>query len=104
VQHRAGPIVVDVRSWPTGPVILDALVRLQLAGTAISGHPIRLENACPELVDLLALVGLSEVLPACAGSGLEIDREIDGRSNNGNRFSSTKKSIPVIRPPDTWSA
>ena len=60
------------------PAILDALVRLQLAARRL-GSSIRLENACTELVDLLALVGLPEVLPACAGSGVEIDRQIEQR-------------------------
>ena len=60
------------------PAILDALVRLQLAARRL-GSSIRLENACTELVDLLALVGLSEVLPVCTGSVVEIDRQIEQR-------------------------
>jgi anti-anti-sigma regulatory factor len=72
-------VVVDVSALTEpDPAVLDALVRLQLAARRL-GSSIRLENACRELVDLLALVGLSEVLPVCAGSGVEIDRQIEQR-------------------------
>src|SRR3954462_5799725 len=79
VQPTPGAIVVDVSALPEpDPAVLDALVRLQLAARRL-GSSIRLENACTELVDLLALVGLSEVLPVCIGSGVEIDRQIEQR-------------------------
>ena len=72
-------VVVDVSALTEpDPAVLDALVRLQLAARRL-GSSIRLEHACSELVDLLALVGLSEVLPVCAGSGVEIDRQIEQR-------------------------
>jgi hypothetical protein len=72
-------VVVDVSALTEpDPAILDALVRLQLAARRL-GSSIRLENACTELVDLLALVGLSDVLPAWGGSGVEMNRQIEQR-------------------------
>ena len=73
------PIVVDLSALTApDPVVLDALVRLQLAARRL-GTSIRLENACSELVDLLALVGLSDVLPLACGSGVEVDRQVEQR-------------------------
>jgi hypothetical protein len=73
------PIVVDLSALTEpDPVVLDALVRLQLAARRL-GTSIRLENACSELVDLLALVGLSDVLPLVWGSGVEVDRQVEQR-------------------------
>jgi hypothetical protein len=60
------------------PAILDALVRLQLAAQRL-GASIRLENACPVLVDLLVLAGLSDVLPVICASGVEMDRQAKER-------------------------
>ena len=73
-------VVVDVSALTEpDPVILEALVRLQLAAQRL-GTSIRLQNPCPELVDLLALVGLSDVLPVdCDGSGVEMDRQVEHR-------------------------
>ena len=79
MQQPRRAIVVDVSGLTEpDPLILDALVRLQLAAQRF-GASIRLENACPGLVDLLTLVGLAEVLPVCAGSGVEIDRQVEQR-------------------------
>jgi anti-anti-sigma regulatory factor len=72
-------VVIDVSALAEpDPQILDALVRLQLAAQR-RGASIRLENACPVLVDLLALAGLSEVLPVLRASGVEMDRETEQR-------------------------
>jgi hypothetical protein len=76
-------VTVDVGALlEPDPLILDALVRLQLAARRL-GASIQLENACPELVDLLALVGLADVVPALGGSsvviGGEVDREVEQR-------------------------
>jgi anti-anti-sigma regulatory factor len=68
-------VVVDVGALAEpDPAILDALVRLQLAAQR-RGASLRLENACPVLVDLLALAGLSDVLPVFRASGVEVDRQ-----------------------------
>ena len=79
MQPPQDAIVVDV-STLTEPdsVMLDSLVRLQLAAHRL-GTSIRLQNPCPELIDLLALFGLSEVLPVSCGSVVEIDRKVEQR-------------------------
>jgi ABC-type transporter Mla MlaB component len=62
-RDGAGPVVFDIRSLE-GPdaATVEALARLQLTALR-SGRRIRLRNACGELHDLLALVGLVELLP-----------------------------------------
>ena len=72
-------IVLDVRAL-TAPDerTLEALVRLQLAARRC-GASIRLHHARAELIDLLALVGLSDVLPVVVESGLEADRLVEER-------------------------
>jgi hypothetical protein len=69
---------------------LEALTRLQLSAQRL-GRSIRLRNASAQLVDLLALVGLSEVLPVvdenaasadsvdAVDSGVEPDRQVEER-------------------------
>jgi hypothetical protein len=59
-----------------GAHALEALARLQLTACR-SGVQIELYNASAALVDLLDLVGLADVLPARAGSGLEPDRQVE---------------------------
>jgi len=80
VQEPQTPLVVVDVSDLTEPdaVVLDSLIRLQLAAHRL-GMSIRLHNPCAELVDLLALFGLSEVLPVSRGSGVEIDRKVEQR-------------------------
>jgi ABC-type transporter Mla MlaB component len=51
-------------------VTVDALARLQLTARRL-GREVRLHQACGELQELLALMGLSEVLPPCAELPLE---------------------------------
>jgi anti-anti-sigma regulatory factor len=72
-------VVVDVSSL-TAPDerVLEILVRLQLTARRC-GAAIRLCHARAELVDLLALVGLSDVLPVVADSGYEPDRLVEQR-------------------------
>jgi hypothetical protein len=50
--------------------VVDALARLQLTARRL-GRQIRLLHACDELQDLLALMGLGDVLPLCAELTLE---------------------------------
>jgi hypothetical protein len=56
------PLVLDVRGLPSDVLTVDALARLQLearrCGCCVAVH------AAPELVQLLAFLGLSDVLPA----------------------------------------
>jgi hypothetical protein len=51
-------------------VTVDALARLQLTARRL-GHRVRLRHASRELQELLALVGLRDVVPLCAGLPLE---------------------------------
>ena len=55
-----------------------ALARLQLTARR-SGRAIRLRNAQVELCDLLALTGLREELPVCAGLLAQPDRQAEQR-------------------------
>ena len=54
---------------------VDALARLQLTARRL-GRRVWLRDACGELRDLLAFVGLDDVMP-CADSGLESRREAE---------------------------
>ena len=77
-----GPLACDV-SQITQPDerALEALARLQLTAKRL-GVSIRLDNAVSGLVDLVALVGLSDVL-VCAESGVEVDRQVEEREEVG---------------------
>jgi ABC-type transporter Mla MlaB component len=70
------PVACDVSALTeTDELALDALARLQLTAHRL-GTSIRLHNAREQLVDLLALVGLSNLLPVVAepgGSGIDPD-------------------------------
>jgi ABC-type transporter Mla MlaB component len=62
-------------------VTLDVLARLQLAARRL-GTSVQLHNAGARLLDLLALVGLSDVLPAPERAerlGLDADRQTEER-------------------------
>jgi len=78
----SGPLACDV-GHITKPdeLALEALARLQLSAQRL-GVSIRLLNAGPALVDLLALAGLSDVL-VVAESGGEPDREVEEREEVG---------------------
>jgi ABC-type transporter Mla MlaB component len=54
--------VCDVHGVEPDAVTVDALARLQL-GARRSGCRVRLENASPELRELLAFLGLDDVFP-----------------------------------------
>ena len=57
------PLVCDVSRLPADICTVGALARLQLL-VRREGLQIELENASPELLDLLELAGLSDVLAA----------------------------------------
>ena len=69
------PIVIDVNS--TAPVLrsVDLLARLQLAARR-EGCSIELRHASEALRDLIALVGLVDVLPLEAGREPEVGEEL----------------------------
>jgi ABC-type transporter Mla MlaB component len=72
-------VICDVASL-THPdaTTIDALARLQLTARRLDSQ-IRLRHACGALQGLLFLVGLSEVLPLSAGSGVEPGRQTKER-------------------------
>lgn len=85
------PIDCDVSALThADELALEELTRLQLAAQRM-GTSIRLRNASAELVDLLALFGLSDVLPVVVertassdsedadGSGVEPDGQVEER-------------------------
>lgn len=84
-------------------VLVDALARLQLTARRL-GRRIWLRHASLELQELLALVGLADVVPLSAGycGGTA------GRPNSGNSTSVSRKALnPMISPPETsitWRA
>ena len=61
-RSRAGIAVCDVGGVEPDAVTVDALARLQLAARR-RGCQIRLRHASPDLLDLGAFMGLSNVLP-----------------------------------------
>jgi len=62
-QVPAGVAVCDVRGVDVDAVTVDALCRLQLAARR-HGCQVRLRGASSELLDLVAFMGLTDVLPA----------------------------------------
>jgi hypothetical protein len=59
----ATEVPCDVRCLAATAATVDALARIQLEALRL-GCRIRLQNAAPELLDLIALIGLEQVLPA----------------------------------------
>jgi hypothetical protein len=67
-------VVCDVAGLDRPDVdLVDALARLALAAHR-AGLEVRLRNASPELLELLALTGLDAVLPRVGRSGVEVRR------------------------------
>ena len=69
LEGNKAPLVICDVGELEGPdvVAVDALARLQLTARRL-GRQIRLRHACDELRELLALVGLSDVVPLTEGS------------------------------------
>jgi ABC-type transporter Mla MlaB component len=61
-QSGAGVALCDVRGVEPDAVTVDALARLQLAARR-HGCQVRLRNASEELLELVAFMGLRDVLP-----------------------------------------
>jgi ABC-type transporter Mla MlaB component len=61
-NSRPGVAFCDVVDVPVDAVTVDALARLQLAAKR-HGCRVRLRNASPELLNLVAFLGLEDVLP-----------------------------------------
>ncbi len=69
------PIVIDVDSTAPDLCTVDDLARLQLAARR-AGCSIELRNASPALRDLIALVGLADVLPFEASREPEVGEQL----------------------------
>ena len=61
-ESRAGVALCDVRGVDVDAVTVDALCRLQLAARR-HGCQVRLRHASSELLELVAFMGLEDVLP-----------------------------------------
>ncbi len=61
-EAAAGEALCDVAGVEPDAVTVDALGRLQL-GARRTGCRVRLRNASPELLELVAFMGLQDVLP-----------------------------------------
>ena len=71
----AGTVVCDVQSCRADCVTVEALCRLQLAARR-QGSTLALRHASTELLDLVAFMGLAEVL---RGSAVESERQPEER-------------------------
>lgn len=63
-------------------VTVDALARLQLTARRMGGR-VRILDACPELRELLDLMGLQDVVPVMVGSGVESRGQPEEREQAG---------------------
>jgi len=76
---EADVVVCDVSELvDPDAVTVDALARMQLTARRI-GRKVRFRNACDELQDLLALIGLSDAVPCGPGLPLESWGETEER-------------------------
>jgi ABC-type transporter Mla MlaB component len=73
--NAGGAVVCDVQRCPADCVTVEALCRLQLAARR-QGCTVALRHASSELLDLVAFMGLEEVLP---GSGVESGGQAEER-------------------------
>lgn len=77
-ESGAGVVVCDVGGLAANVAAVDALARLQLTARR-ERRRIRLRHVSRELGELLAFVGLCDVLGAGPGSGLEPGRQAEER-------------------------
>jgi ABC-type transporter Mla MlaB component len=76
---EADRVVCDVSALvDPDAVTIDALARLQLTARRL-GRLVRLRNACGELEDLLALVGLGDVVPLAGALPVEARGQTEQR-------------------------
>jgi ABC-type transporter Mla MlaB component len=74
---------------------IEALARLALAARRV-GFRVRLENAPPDLRDLLALVGLADVLPCGPRSGLEAGGQAEQWKETGGVEEERDPADPAV--------
>ena len=76
VHHDIEAVLGQVVGLRPDLALVGALARLQLAALRL-GCSIRLRDPCPELRDLLDLVGLAELVAGAPGLPLEARREAE---------------------------
>ena len=76
-------------------VTVDALARLQLTARRL-GRQVRVEHASPALRELLALMGLSGVVPLSEHSGVEARRETEQREQRGGVEEERDSADPAV--------
>ncbi len=86
-QSRAPVALCDVHGVEPGAVTVDALARLQLAARGY-GCQVRLRHASDALLELVAFMGLTQVLPD--GLGVEPGRE-DEKGKQGLRVEEERE-------------
>jgi hypothetical protein len=78
-RSNADPVICDVGALVDPDLgTIDALARLALSARRL-GHEIRLRQASWELIELVAMVGLADVVPCGVASGIEPRRETEQR-------------------------
>jgi ABC-type transporter Mla MlaB component len=75
-------------------VAVDALARLQLTARRLR-RSIRLRHACAELRELLALMGLGDAVPLCAGLPFEPGGQAEQREQAGGVEEETDPADPT---------
>ena len=73
---------------------VDTLCRMQLAALR-SGGTLQLENVCGELLDLIDLVGLSDLLPGCR----QLAREAKRKAEQGEEAVGLQEERDAGDPP-----
>ena len=95
-----GVVLCDVDGIAPDCVTVDALARLQLAARRHDCQ-VRLRHASAELLELVAFMGLSDVLS-------DYESSLDGSPKSGNSVSVSRKKVSSPIPPSdtsiTWSA
>ena len=87
---EAGVVRCDVNGVAPDAVAVDALARLQLAARR-QGCRVCLENASPELRELVELMGLTHVLPCDGSPGVSAGRR-DGKTSAMANYTLTNLS------------
>lgn len=78
-EHPGDPVVCDIGGLVRADLAaVEALARLRLVARRY-GRPFRLRHASAELIELLALVGLSAIVPAEPASALPTQGETEER-------------------------
>jgi anti-anti-sigma factor len=95
-DRDAEQIVCDVGSITRADAaVVDALCRMRLVARR-RGCQFRLRDASRELLDLLILVGLTDVLPLAPRSALEVERQPEQREHPGGVEEERDPTDPTV--------